>query len=372
MTVKRLKLKDVISDLTRAEACEDESERVHILRALICRMSGTPTAPPKEVTSVCFLCNQPKADFLHPPCGHVLCYHCARVYLSEQCTQPVPSLQCPHPACTEMLGSPEGLCDLQLLPSSHVQVVHRRINEAFAKSQRDTIECTFCHVLNIKAEGVQYVVCPLCKKEYCVQCHREFHFGFQCTEYALYRRLSPVLRRLLAGARRHIEGTHDDTYVQQHSFIQFNSHLIDKCPAWRRFEKELVRRVGPTYNTIDFRPEQFGFYTWHGSTTAGVQGICHEGFDPRRRSRQQYGRGEYFGVVVRTSEGYVRGDGHYIIVTYVLRNPHTHRSSDNYCYVVDNPIDWSSSYCLPVAVITFANDPMLPTLENVDLRPSQF
>ena len=47
-------------------------------------------------------------------------------------------------------------------------------------------------------------------------------------------------------------------------------------------------------------------------------GICNEGFDPKRRSGQAYGRGEYFGVNVGTSHSYAGSTGR-MIVTMVIK-----------------------------------------------------
>ena len=41
-----------------------------------------------------------------------------------------------------------------------------------------------------------------------------------------------------------------------------------------------------------------------------------------------------------------------MIVAYIL-NGSFYSKHGNFCYVVNNPADWQSSYCLPVGVITY-------------------
>ena len=59
---------------------------------------------------------------------------------------------------------------------------------------------------------------------------------------------------------------------------------------------------------------------FHGTPSANIEAICREGLDPRRRSGQALGRGEYFGVHASTSLGYCRG-GTRMIVFAVLSDP---------------------------------------------------
>ena len=46
---------------------------------------------------------------------------------------------------------------------------------------------------------------------------------------------------------------------------------------------------------------------FHGTSEANVEGICREGLDPKRRSGQAYGPGEYFGGDAAVSWSYCRG-----------------------------------------------------------------
>ncbi|KAJ4454855.1 hypothetical protein PAPYR_10364 [Paratrimastix pyriformis] len=99
-----------------------------------------------------------------------------------------------------------------------------------------------------------------------------------------------------------------------------NPGLAQLCPAARRF----LMQAGEQLDLSQ------GFFAWHGTPDGAVDAIAWQGFDPRRRSGQACGRGEYFGIPCATSEGYF----------------------PNFCWVVDNPTDWQSSFCLPVAIMS--------------------
>lgn len=106
---------------------------------------------------------------------------------------------------------------------------------------------------------------------------------------------------------------------------------------------------------VGIKEAKNGFFAWHGtSTDQGVIGICHDGFDPKRRSGQAYGPGEYFGQLSTVSHGYAGGSNR-MIVAFLLRVPET-STHGNFCYVVNNPTDWSSAYNLPLLVVTYQNN----------------
>jgi hypothetical protein len=96
---------------------------------------------------------------------------------------------------------------------------------------------------------------------------------------------------------------------------------------------------------------QSSFFAWHGTAAGAIAPICNTGFDPSRRSGQAYGPGEYFGWTASVSHGYCRG-GTNMLVAVILKGSHVHERS-GFCYVVNNPKDWSFSYCLPLLVISY-------------------
>ena len=98
---------------------------------------------------------------------------------------------------------------------------------------------------------------------------------------------------------------------------------------------------------------------FHGTKSLyAVRSIFVNGFDPWRRTGQLMGPGEYFAKDISISEGYTGGTG-LILASLILRVPNP--PSDCYCtmcrvvergnvLVVNNPLDSSITYCLPIAV----------------------
>jgi hypothetical protein len=102
-----------------------------------------------------------------------------------------------------------------------------------------------------------------------------------------------------------------------------------------------------------------GFFAWHGTAPKAVAPISDAGFDPKRRSGQVWGPGEYFGVNPKVSLTYC-SQGSYMIVAFLLNGAHL-KTVPGYCHVVDNPVDWVSAYCLPVLVVVFKGPGADPT-----------
>ncbi|ELP91179.1 hypothetical protein EIN_150060 [Entamoeba invadens IP1] len=167
----------------------------------------------------------------------------------------------------------------------------------------------------------------------------------------------PLLGQLIQLGKDFIEKTpeaHGQNYtnmgfkLQKSNSIQFNNFLLENSMSYIRFIK-CVEKFG--MESI----ETSGFFCWHGSNDNCIQSICKNGFDPHKRAGQAYGPGEYFARDPGTSMGYSKGNNH-LILTYVLRPKNKGLLVDrDRIYVVNNPIDWSYSYCLPVLVITFGN-----------------
>ena len=92
-----------------------------------------------------------------------------------------------------------------------------------------------------------------------------------------------------------------------------------------------------------------------------LQPICHDGFDPSRRSGQAYGPGEYFGVSSGVSIGYAQGCQRLLVCFILQASNYTHQPG--YCYVVNNPVNKSHSFCLPVLVLSHGTVTVKPELK---------
>ena len=107
--------------------------------------------------------------------------------------------------------------------------------------------------------------------------------------------------------------------------VRPNPGLVKGCPSVQRFARAVNKlakgKVGGRQAVLDE-----GMFGWHGtSCDSAVAGICHEGFDPKRRRGQACGPGEYFtqGHKAAYSIGYSggnTGNGH-MIVALILQEP---------------------------------------------------
>ena len=110
------------------------------------------------------------------------------------------------------------------------------------------------------------------------------------------------------------------------------------------------------WNEVNCHSINEGFYCWHGSSEAGVKGICVQGFDPKRRGNavgQVHGPGEYFGIIASHSKWYVERAGScHMILTFAIQSKIS-CTIPNKCYVINNDVNWRTSYCLPLFVLSY-------------------
>ncbi len=142
--------------------------------------------------------------------------------------------------------------------------------------------------------------------------------------------------------------------------FEFNTALLTGCAAVRMFEAlPCLAFVGyPQYWT-------FGF---HGTSEAAAAAICEEGFDPQQRKLQTYGPGEYIAMSPDDAVGYCKGSRKMVFVFAITpkHDVNTQRVfGSNLASAsrggfqgpvmqlkVNNPLDCSSSYLLPLGIVT--------------------
>ena len=110
-----------------------------------------------------------------------------------------------------------------------------------------------------------------------------------------------------------------------------------------------------------------GLFGWHCSNTMDATfAIAKDGWDPATRSKNNHGPGEYFGVHHSQVFEYARArrddpqSRFYrkttLLLAFVLRGEHV-KWVEDFCYVVNNPTDEDSTYCLPLFTVQFPNSP---------------
>ena len=104
-------------------------------------------------------------------------------------------------------------------------------------------------------------------------------------------------------------------------------------------------------NAFDSLPKQHQTtcLAFHGTAEKNIQSICANGYDPKLRSGQAYGAGEYFATTPDVSLAYCRGGGKKMLLNELLLGQSgAHHTQHGNIIVMKNP-----DHDLPRYVITF-------------------
>ena len=119
-----------------------------------------------------------------------------------------------------------------------------------------------------------------------------------------------------------------------------NPHSLPGTPLYERFFAAWARV-----------PDKSMRLVFHGTPEKNIDAICREGLDPKRRSGQALGPGEYFGGQPMISLGYCKG-GHKMLVFCILTDPsgvtQFNEQIPGGVAVIHKP-----EHQLPLAVVTF-------------------
>ena len=96
------------------------------------------------------------------------------------------------------------------------------------------------------------------------------------------------------------------------AFFEASSFLND-CPSGSRNKEEAFSEA-----LKGCRPKAQVALAFHGTADTNVDAILEHGLDPARRRRQVYGPGEYFGVDVATSYGFMTVPKERLLVVVVV------------------------------------------------------
>jgi len=87
---------------------------------------------------------------------------------------------------------------------------------------------------------------------------------------------------------------------------------------------------------------------FHGTAENNIQSICSTGYDPKRRSGQAMGPGEYFATSPSTPMSYCRGGKKMLLNELLLGQSGTHHTKHGDVVVMTNP-----EHDLPRFIVTF-------------------
>ncbi|KAL0206955.1 hypothetical protein P9112_012666 [Eukaryota sp. TZLM1-RC] len=300
-------------------------------------------------TQLCVFCRGPSSSrFFH--CGHLHCTQCLldHVQSTTSChlefNQSVSqSIKCPK--CNEVVS----LSDIRKTFSKRqdfLSLISKITAQCVLSSPNKFPSVTACRSFDCRSlmcKMDEYCFCEVCGLGQCHFCgalNDYLHSGISCHEYGLLKKTSDNhLEKLFLKAEEFVKklwNIKPDLIRKMR-----NPSLALGCPAIQRFSKVVLKQGISCLESVKF--------AWHGTKHKSVGSIAYDGFDPRYRTGQVHGPGEYFGVSENPeiSVGYAKGC-RFMIVAAILPICGIFKEVTNYCYVVNNPIDFKTSYCLPL------------------------
>ena len=304
----------------------------------------------------CVFCKQKSSisTNLFRICGHAYC-RCAAQSLNTSTSFP---LQCKD--CQSNIH----ISDIQIIFNNDEQLFTRLLKNSIQNYLTTDIkrdDRVFCP--NYECDGLiklnlGYQTCLICGLSVCSKCqviNDELHVGRTCDQLLEAKKPQNFLPKLFTAAKRFVEDNWPvDAQMQPIGRIDENPYLEKRYKSLSRFY-EGIKTLGHS-----FPPDLAkGFFAYHGCPFQAITAICEDGFDPKRRLAQVYGRGEYFGITANISHGYSQKGGgqqgfSQMMIVYLLRCTQI-TTKDNFCYVADNPIDWKYAFNLPVLVVTYGH-----------------
>jgi hypothetical protein len=299
----------------------------------------------------CVFCGK-RTRFRASLCGHHFCVECVESTAKTNAAAGLGAVLCKSRECKR----PVLPADIQpAMGARWSGFVKELIETLLAAGSPQTRGLAFCpnpSCGKICKKANAYVKCHHCSAQVCTACNvcdDADHASNDCAGFQSYVRRRATQGQFyldLEAAAKKFVASEWPCDMPAYDVVYINPAMdrLRKAPSESSFSRG-VHKVGAT------KVNQNGQFAWHGTMPDAVAPICHDGFDVKRRSGQAYGRGEYFGVTASVSMGYCR-NGKHMLVCYLIHGSHfsTHGT---YCYVVDNPLDKSLTYCMPVAVVAF-------------------
>ncbi|KAL0214384.1 hypothetical protein P9112_006568 [Eukaryota sp. TZLM1-RC] len=322
----------------------------------------------KYVENACVFCASVcKSPVLLYFCGHTCCPECLKS-LALSLASSNNELSCPH--CSSCI------CAKDLIPLFSAReefmdllaTILVRTIQSNDTDFKDLFICqnSECRYVMPKVEG--YSFCPKCSFGQCSSCgcfNDPLHLKATCSQYSAKRRNSSSnLEYLFTKAEQFVKErwTINPPLAAGSPFR--NPFLESGCPAMQKFLNVVREKGVDCLNKV--------VWGWHGTKHDAVTSIAMNGFDPGYRRGQAYGPGEYFGQAENpaVSVGYSSGC-RYMLVAAILPLDGVFSSHSSFCYVVNNPKNFQSSYCLPVLILEMNNNvPKQDLLFNsIDVNP---
>ncbi|XP_065670997.1 uncharacterized protein LOC136089200 [Hydra vulgaris] len=285
-------------------------------------------------------------------CGHRMCEFCLKSVSDQTDVYPLVCNLCNTPIEIDDFINRENKAETNSLVNKSLKFFLQQ-----KSSGQYSFEYEFCPLdcgqLIHKSNG--FSKCKKCNKMVCIYCKtdNELHMGRSCREFETLIKGNESLVEIIEVLKNESRIWLDNNWppnmpkiieTQANPFFQNTENLLVK-----KFVGGLKNlNISENTNWISR-----GIFAWHGTSTEAIYPICKDGFDPKKRSGQAYGSGEYFGVTAGVSDGYCRG-GKMMLVSFILNGNHS-KHIQNFCYVVANPIDNQHVFSVPILIVNFGD-----------------
>jgi hypothetical protein len=284
-------------------------------------------------------------------CGCSICSLC----LSGLCADPANATIC-CPGCQTPVSIRDILAALPDKDSGEQMLLTLAKRQMLRNPAATWSVCPACDTFQPRTGS--YKLCASCSHGWCDACGSESiaHAGLSCDSLRQHSgTVASFIEKIFARCDQFARDnwTADVAPITD---IHLNPGLMSGCPSMLRFAACAQEEDGP----LD--PDKLTL-AFHGSHDHVLPNICHDGFDPHRRSGQAYGAGEYFGTNLKTSLGYTynnlasasgRRSGRIIIAAIIPK--HIVKHVPDFCYVVGNDVMWTTAANLPVCIVSFGTD----------------
>ena len=130
-------------------------------------------------------------------------------------------------------------------------------------------------------------------------------------------------------------------------FSKLKGYTITENPQAKPPGGTLFRRFKQKWDSLP-KSERVTCLAFHGTADKNISNICQNGYDPKLRSGQSYGAGEYFATTPDIPLGYCKGGKRLVLNELLLGKQGTHHTKYNTIIVMKDP-----AHDLPRFIVTF-------------------
>ena len=130
-------------------------------------------------------------------------------------------------------------------------------------------------------------------------------------------------------------------------FPKLKGYSISENPDTKPPGGSLFKRFKQKYDSLA-KNQRVTCLAFHGTADKNISSICKNGYDPKLRSGQAYGTGEYFATTPDTPMNYCKGGKRMLLNELLLGQQGTHHTKHSVIVVMKDP-----AHDLPRFIVSF-------------------